>query len=224
MRVPKELELTYFDMEAHPGEKVRLAFVLTGTEFKDNRVKFADWPALKPTLKYGQMPRLIIDGREVYQSGAMLRWAGRLGDGALYPIDDEDVYLKVEEMLNLSDDMHRAWTPSLYTGMGRHEKFGHPKEWAEKDATVKLLRETFVANELPLFMGYLTVHLEQTGAFLCGPKPTIADCQWLPQVRYYAKGIADHVPTDCLDKYPAVLAWIKRMHEIPAVKKWYGLD
>lgn len=220
---PKSVELSYFDIKAHPGEKVRLAFVLSGTKFSDNRIKFPDWEALKPSLKYGQLPRLVVDGAEQYQSGAMLRWAGRLGDGALYPVDDLATFTKVEEMLNLSDDLQRAWLPSLYLGMGRHEKYGYPKEWKDKEATLKRVREAFVADELPKFMAFLTAELEATGAFLAGATPTVADCQWLPQVKYFSTGIADHVPKDCLDKYPTVLAWVKRMHAIPAVQQWYGL-
>jgi len=220
---PKDVELTYFDIKAHPGEKVRLALVLNGINFTDNRIKFPDFTALKPTLKYGQLPKLCVDGVEQFQSGAMLRWVGRMGNGSLYPVDDLETFIKIEEMLNLSDDLQRAWLPSLYLGMGRHEKYGYPKEWKEKDETIKRVRTAFIADELPKFMAFLSAQLEETGAFLAGAKPTIADCLWLPQVKYFASGIADHVPKDCLDKYAAVLAWIERMHAIPELKKWYVL-
>ena len=45
--------LTYFNIEA-AAEKVRLAYVLTGTEFVDDRIEFKDWPARKATTPYGK--------------------------------------------------------------------------------------------------------------------------------------------------------------------------
>lgn len=216
------IKLTYFDLKAAPGDKVRLALALSGTEFEDHRVKFDDFKEnIKPRAKYGQLPIMVItttDGgaTEIYQSGAMMRWAGTLGDGSLYPEDDR-ARMKIEEMLGLGDDLARAWTPGLYSGM-RPETFGYTKE----TAPVQSLREKFIAEEFPKYMGFLTVELNETGAFLVGDKPTIADCQLFPQVHYFTRGVADHVPKDCMDKYPVVKEWLDRMLALPAVKPFYG--
>lgn len=211
VKAPKELELTYFDIAATPGEKLRLALKLAGVPFKDNRVKFPEWAELKPKTKYGQMPFMLADGEELYQSGALLRWAGQMGNGTLYPAStDPTLCRKIEEMLGLADDLQRAWTPALYMGMGRHTSYGYPSEWPDKDATVKALREKFVAEELPKYMAFVTDALSSSGGFICGPTPTIADCQLIPQLTYFTRGVADYVPKDCLDKYPAVTAYIAR--------------
>lgn len=67
-------KLTYFDIQG-VAEKVRLAFVLSGTPFEDERVSFAQWGEMKSCTKFGQLPLLSIDGGEhVAQSGAMLRY------------------------------------------------------------------------------------------------------------------------------------------------------
>jgi len=220
---PKNVEFTYFDIKAFPGEKVRLALVLSRTPFKDNRVKFADWPTLKPTTKYGQLPILSVDGVDTYQSGAMLRWAGSLGNGSLYPTHDPEKVRKIEEMLGVSDDLHRAFMPGLYMGMGRHAQYGYPQDWPEKAEVVKRVRETFVREELGKYMTFLSNELEMSGAFLCGDKPTIADCQLMPQVVHINSGIVDHVPKGVLnDKYPLVVAWLDRMNALPEIKKFRG--
>lgn len=66
-------KLTYFDIQGM-GEKVRLAFVLNGIPFDDDRVAFAQWGDLKSKTKFGQLPLLSIDGKEpIAQSSAMLR-------------------------------------------------------------------------------------------------------------------------------------------------------
>merc|ERR1711998_273101 len=95
---PKSIKVTYFDIKATPGEKIRLALTLSGTPFTDNRVKFDDFRNnIKPKAKFGQLPIVEIDGKEFYQSGSMLRWAGTLGDGSLYPSDPAS-RMKVEEV------------------------------------------------------------------------------------------------------------------------------
>merc|ERR1719356_740402 len=108
-------------------------------------------------------------------------------------------------------------------GMGRHTMFGHPEEFPEKAACVQKMPESFLANDLPKFMGFFATKLEKTGAFLCGDKPTIADLQLLAQLRYYTKGVADHVPANSLEPYTVVTAWMARMHELPQIKAWYKL-
>ena len=82
------------------------------------------------------------------------------------------------------------------------------------------LREKFLANDMPRLMGYFSTALEGKD-FLCGSEPTLADCYALPMLRYFTKGVADHVPKDCLDAYPAVTAYIAKMMALPAIAKWY---
>ncbi len=103
----------------------------------------------------------------------------------------------------------------------RPERFGYPKgdDWAEKDATIKKLRETFLANELPRYMGYYTNLIKEAGgnAFLLGEDLTIADIAAYQGITYYSRGIADYVPADCLEPYPEVLGFLKRVAEHPKV-------
>ena len=88
-----------------------------GVDFEDVRIDFKDWPQMKKTMKYGQVPLLEVDGQQLFQSGAMVRWAGEfLGDGSLYPSCPMARY-KVEEMMGLADDITRSWTPCLYVAM-----------------------------------------------------------------------------------------------------------
>jgi len=115
---------------------------------------------------------------------------------------------------------------------------------------VKELRQRFVANELPRFMGYFTERLERH-PYLCGDTLTIADLRVLPRLRYFMLGRADHVPTDVIDQYPVVRAWgpmgptghhhecgtqltprgahtrqvrawVDRMLALPAIQRWYA--
>eukprot|EP00404_Azadinium_spinosum_P004463 CAMPEP_0180462302 /NCGR_PEP_ID=MMETSP1036_2-20121128/24333_1 /TAXON_ID=632150 /ORGANISM="Azadinium spinosum, Strain 3D9" /LENGTH=222 /DNA_ID=CAMNT_0022469067 /DNA_START=68 /DNA_END=736 /DNA_ORIENTATION=+ len=214
------IKLTYFPIEA-AAEKVRLTLVMTDTPFEDNRIAGEAWEALKPSTPYGQMPILEIDGKVMAQSPAMMRMiAKRFGGGELYP---DALFVEIEEVLALSDDLARAWSPNMYIGM-RPENLGHKFENDDdKKAKVKEMREKFAAEDLPKFLTFFTKIIEKNGgAFFCGPQVTIADLQILPQLRYFQKGVADFVPPTALDSHPVVCQWIQRMMELPKIKAWYA--
>jgi len=214
-----KIKVTYFNFEG-AAEKVRLALAMTNTPFEDEYVGFADWAALKPTLKYSQLPVMEVDGEKLYQSQAMLRFVGHFGDGSLYPQDPKKAY-KIDLMLGLCDDLARAFAPALYLAMN-HTPYGHPGDWPEKAQTVQAVREKFMKDIFPVNMQYLTDALKEGGSkFVCGDVVTIADLQWYPQLRYFTTGISEHIPTDCLNAYPEVVAYMARMHEVPQIKEWY---
>lgn len=219
-------KLEYFNI-AGVAEKVRLALFIAGVPFDDVRIKFPDWATKKPTTKYGQIPELTLpDGSKITQSAAMLRLAGAADpEGKLYPSDPIS-QLKIDEVIGLVDDLSKAWSPSLYVSM-RPENFGYPKsdEWPkeEKDAVVKKVREDFMRDQFPRFMGYFTDLIEESGnCYLAGKDLTIADLAGLHTIMYYRRGIADHVPTESLDPYPTVNEWLDRVLAHPKVEAYYA--
>jgi len=224
-----QVKISYFPIEA-AAEKVRLTLVMCGKEFEDNRVVFQDWGAYKPQTPYGQMPVMDItesDGtkKTFAQSDAMMRYiAARFDEsGTLFPKDPEQLLL-VEEVIGLSGDFARAWSPAIYLSMGFHEGMGHPKEWAEKDAVVKAMREKWVSDpdKLAKFMGFYAGKLEASGGpYFTGANITIADLVVLAQLRYFIKGVADNVPSDCLNKYTVVMKWMKTMMNDTKINAWY---
>ncbi len=79
-----------------------------GIPFEDVRVSNADWGALKPTMPFGTMPVLDVDGRKLAQSVAVHRYVATLA--GLMPSDPWGV-AKADEVLGF---MHvsaplRAW-------------------------------------------------------------------------------------------------------------------
>jgi len=211
------IKLTYFGIEG-AAEKVRLALVLSGIPFEDDRIGWETWPTLKPTTKYGQLPIMTIDGGEpIAQSEAMLRYVGRLG--GLYPPEKA---LAIDEAIGLIGDLTRAWTPGFYMAM-RPTMFGRPEDWQkteEGQAAIKQMREAFVATELPKYLGYFQ-DMMGDHLFLVGNEPTIADCVLVPTLRNFTKGHLDHVPVTCLDTHPKVTAYIARFMALPKVQAYY---
>eukprot|EP00802_Teleaulax_amphioxeia_P022288 Tamp_22720.p1 GENE.Tamp_22720~~Tamp_22720.p1 ORF type:complete len:247 (-),score=75.01 Tamp_22720:312-1052(-) len=222
-RMAPKIKLTYFNIEG-VAEKVRLAFKIGGVEFEDVRVNFPDWAALKPKTPFGQLPFMNIDDAEpVAQSGAMLRYAGKLGK--LYP-EDMTQAIKVDEIIGLQEDMSAKLGVTIYVGM-RPEAYGYPADWPdeEKKACQKKLREKMCEEDgdlctiLKMFEGKLAA--SGTGYFV-GDCPTIADCAFLPVVRQLRSGRLDHISPSIVDKYPKIVEFETKMNALPAVKAHYG--
>jgi len=217
--------LLYFNIEG-AAEKVRLAFILSGVEFNDDRISMPapNWASIKATLPNGQVPVLYTGDKVITQSSAMARWAARKGDGSLYPVLNEDLCLKIDELIGIAEDDARDFRTCIYIGM-KPSAFGYPEDFAtteEGQAMVKKIRETWVAEDLPRYMGHLTGALTKNGGpFLTGSGITLADVWWLPRVRYLNAGIATHIPSDCLAAYPEVVAWKERMLAEPKIAAWY---
>ena len=221
----KSIKLTYFDIQG-AAEKVRLAFVLGSIPFSDVRVPFDQWGAMKPTTPYGQLPLLSIDGTEsIAQSDAMLRYAGQLATANGVPLYPADKMLEIEEARGLVGDLEREWRVPVGIGFQDPALFGHPPEirgTPEHKAIIKAVREKFVAEELPKFMGFFSTRLSGS-QYLCGDDcPTIADCALVPVLNRLSSGAVDHVPKDCLDAYPEVVKYLERFMEQPAVRSWYA--
>lgn len=222
-KMPK-LKLTYFNMQVK-GEKIRLAFHLGGIAFEDERIEFSKWGMLKPTTPYGQLPLLTIDGGSpISQSTAILRYAGKLATDAGVPLYPPEKMLETEEAIGLVEDLDRAWRPPVQLGI-EPQKLGFLQDGFkgsdEHKAVVKALREKFVADDLPQYMGYLTTRLEKTD-YLCGSEPSIADCYLVPILNRLISGGVDHVPINCLDAYPVVVAYLNRFMSLTKVKEYYN--
>ena len=99
-----KIKLTYFDIEG-VAEQCRLAFLLAGIPFQDERIKFQEWKDLKPKTPYGKLPLLQIgdDSQPKTQSQAILRYAASLDStNNLYPLDKA---FEVEECMGLIQDL-----------------------------------------------------------------------------------------------------------------------
>ena len=63
MSMPK---VTYFDFAGSRGEEVRLALVIAGVAFDDNRVKTDDFARIKADLPFGSLPVFEVPGHGVF--------------------------------------------------------------------------------------------------------------------------------------------------------------
>merc|ERR1711860_489690 len=167
-------KLTYFDGKGR-GEVARLLFAAGGAKFEDKRIKFEDWPALKPKTPLGTLPILEVDGKSLSQSYAINRFLAR--KFGLSGKNDWDEG-RVNEICDTSVDFFGELTKTM---------FGDDASKAEADKKVKEeLGPKYLAGSA-LTLADLSVY--QTLEGLVGKTPEVLDKY--PQVKANRKKVAE---------------------------------
>ena len=173
------LEVVYFPIRAR-AEPIKLALEIAGLPWRDTRVPFADWPALKASQPFGSLPVLRTARGVLPQSVAILRYVGRLG--GLYPEDLlEAAYC--DALVDACEDAGKMYGPSV-----------HEKDAAKKAAMRKELAEA----KLPPYFAKLDAAVGE-GAYCVGGKLSIADLAVSQLVAFMKSGIMDGIPSTITD-------------------------
>ncbi|KAJ3022468.1 cytochrome c oxidase subunit 1 [Thoreauomyces humboldtii] len=202
------LKLSYFDT-AGRAEPIRLALTYAGIEFEDYRFPRDQWPTVKATTPFGQVPVLTVDGKQVAQSTAILRYVAKLAPASgLYPTDDFQA-LKVDEYLNVLEDMGSLLRPSMY----------------EADVAKKLeMRKALLAPEgsLTQLLANFEKALSQSGkGYAVGSSPTIADLAIFGRVAGLKTGNIDGISVNHFDQYPSIKAIHENIEKEPKLQTWF---
>lgn len=197
------IKVTYFDIRGR-AEPIRLALVVGGLEFEDERVDFDSWPAMKPKTPYGALPILSVDGKIVAQSNAILRYVGKMTK--LYP-ECMKMGVQVDEVMDAMEDLLMA----TYKNRGEDEE------------KVRETRVDLVENVLPKLFGGIEkrVALFGDGPFVTGEDVSVADLLIVNYVHLIRCGVLDHVPKDAVDGYSGMIKIYDGVMNIPKVAQWY---
>jgi glutathione S-transferase len=200
-----QIKLSYFDMHGGRGEPIRLALAIGGVAFEDHRFTFPEFADVRKTTPFGQVPVMVVDGVQVTQSDAMLRYAGKLSN--LYPTDplqallcDEVAYVVEEAGVKLGPTFRMT---------GEEQKAA---------------RLALVNGSMPVYLGWLQKQLlARGGQFFADNRLTVADLKVFIDVRGLNSGRLDHVPTDLVQQVaPALNAHMERVANTPAVAQYYA--
>jgi len=195
------LRLHYFPF-AGRAAAIRDAFRIGGVVFDDDFVNFEQFQKLKKenALPFGALPVLDVETTtgsvRVGQSNAILCFAGRLS--GLYPMDDPMQALRVDEALDMSEEINDLLGPSLHT-----------RDEGQKLAMRKILAE----ETLPRWAGYLERLLIDNGntGFVVGDSLTVADLKLYWLCDFLTDGDLDGIPASLLDDFDAVMTWKKNI-------------
>jgi glutathione S-transferase len=195
--------LTYFDQPSSRGEECRLALVLAGVDFEDNRIPRKEWPALKPTTPFGSLPTFELPGKPmVSQSNAILGYIGRTY--GLLPTDAWEA-MRLESLLCAAEDLRHAISKT----------FG-----IEDPAELARRRQELV--EGPIKTWAISTERQVVGPFAGGEQISVADVKVFVMMGWLKKGVLDHVPPDVLAPFERLGRLFDSVRQHPKVVEWYG--
>jgi glutathione S-transferase len=196
-------KLTYFDAAASRGEECRLALHLAGLPFEDERLSHAQWVARRESTPFGALPVLTVDGRDLAQSNAILRFIG--SEHGLHPKEPFEAALH-ESVMCAVEDLRTRMGPIIRI------KDEAEKKRARQEAAAGYLQEWGAAVERQI----------GAGPFLAGAKPSVADLKLFVAVGAYLKGTIDYIPTDVFRAFPKLLRLAEAVKQHPKVVDWYA--
>lgn len=194
----------YFDFAGSRGEEVRLALVIAGVPFDDDRVGRDEFARIKPDLPFGSLPVLEVPGHGVFaQSNAILRLIGRLHD--LHPDDPWDA-ARHDAVLEACEDLrHRISATSRMA------------DQAERKTARQALADGFIphwAKGIEALIG--------DSPFVGGPRPAVADIKIHMIEKALRAGNFDDIPTTVLDPYARIHNVARGVASHPTVQAWYA--
>lgn len=200
------LRLRYFPFPGR-AEAIRDTLRIGQITFVDEHLTSEQFKACRAAneFPFGGLPVMLIETAEgelcVAQSNAILRFAGRLT--GLYDPDDLLHALKVDEALDMGEDINCLIGPSL------HEP---------DDARRMAMRKELADEVLPFWIGCFERLLVANGStgFIVGSELTVADLKLYWIVDWLTMGILDGIPTSLVDGFEQVMAW---RNNITAVRK-----
>eukprot|EP01059_Diplonema_ambulator_P032234 TRINITY_DN622_c0_g1_i2.p1 TRINITY_DN622_c0_g1~~TRINITY_DN622_c0_g1_i2.p1 ORF type:complete len:238 (+),score=62.38 TRINITY_DN622_c0_g1_i2:53-715(+) len=204
------LKIVYFPI---PGriEPARLALVVGGQRFEDERLTGEQWATLKPKIAPKQLPLIYVGEESVSQSFAILRYTGKVAlyEGKpLYPTCPLEA-LKVDEFIDFVAEIYHPINPTF--------TMTDPEEI--KAARAKLVTDDGVVTK---WMKYIDELLgNSSSGFAVGDSLTIADLAVFGWVQPFRSGWMEGFPKDCLDKYSHIMKHAEKIANIPLVKEYY---
>ncbi|MCA3572708.1 MAG: glutathione S-transferase family protein [Aestuariivirga sp.] len=201
MSTPK---VTYFDFAGSRGEEVRLALVIAGVAFDDNRISRDAFATIKPELPFGSLPIFEVAGKgTLAQTNAILRLIGRLY--GLYP-DDPWEAARHDAVLESCEDMRHRISATSQAAPG-----------ADRAAA----RQALAANVIPRWAKGLE-QLIGKGPFVGGQRPAVADLKIYMIEKALSGGNFDDIPITVLEPFPGIKAVASGIAKHPAVVAWYA--
>ncbi|XP_046646245.1 glutathione S-transferase 1-like isoform X1 [Daphnia pulicaria] len=191
-------KLHYFNLRGR-AELARLILNQAGVEFEDVRFERAEWPALKASMPFAQVPVLEVDGQMLAQSNTISRYLARQ-----HGLAGKDEWEQAQA------DMYADNINDLMTGMR--------PAFLEKDADKqKELYQKFMTDNVAPHVAIVEKQLETNGSgHLVGKELTWAD---LAYYGYFAF-LVEKFGEDFLKDAPLLKALIAMVEALPNIKKW----
>lgn len=191
-----QYKLTYFPVKAL-AEPIRFLFSYAGVEFEDVRFNRDDWPKIKPTTPFGQVPMLEIDGKKINQSVAISRYLAK--QYGLAGKNDLEA-LEIDATVDTIHDVRAKLAAYHY----------------EENADVKAAKLEVVKQVVPFVLERLDNQVKNNGGYFVGGALSWADLSFVALLDY----LNFMNKSDLIEKYDNLKALKQKVLDIPAIKSW----
>jgi glutathione S-transferase len=200
-----DYRLTYFDIDGGRAEPIRIAFHAAGVTFEDHRLSLQEFIDTRKDFRFTCIPVLEMDGKQVTQSNALTRYAGKLA--GLYPDDPVQAMYCDEAMGAVEDVTYHIGATIRLQGE------------ALREARTKLAE-----GWLPTYLRGLGELLERGGGeFFADGRLTVADLKVFGLTGWLTHGALDHVPAEIVQQTAANLVdHAARVGQAPQVVAYYA--
>jgi glutathione S-transferase len=198
------VKVTYFDFSGSRGEEVRVALVLAGVAFDDERISRETFARTRSELPFPHLPIMQIGGKGVFgHTNAILRLIGR--QHGLYP-DDPFEAVRHDALMDAAEDLRARITPSMQM---------------QDEAAKIAARQELAGGFIPLWARSVE-RLIGDGPFVGGDRPGVADIKLYMVHNWISQGMLDGLPADLFAPYPSFGAVANGIRSHPAVVAWYA--
>uniref|UniRef100_A0A0K0FQV4 glutathione transferase n=1 Tax=Strongyloides venezuelensis TaxID=75913 RepID=A0A0K0FQV4_STRVS len=192
--------LIYFGVRGY-GEPARLMLKYAGVDFEDKIVDMKDWPKMKPTMPFKQLPVLQFGKTQIAQSFAIYRFLGK--QFKLYPL------CKVTSSLvdGIGDYIHE-----FSSKIGTYFLVLSGFKEGDKDDLYKNTVLPAVEEYFPIIASW--IQNSNTG-FL-----TKAGLTWVDFFAAEKLGNVVNTDEEIAKKYPEIKEYIDKFYTLPKIKEY----
>ncbi|XP_014262361.1 glutathione S-transferase-like [Cimex lectularius] len=192
------VRLSYFNMTGL-GEPIRLLLSYGNIKFEDRRVSKEDWPEMKRGMRWNQLPKLEIEGRELSQSKTICRYLAKKLN--LCGKNEWDATY-CDMMVDMLDDFRSRIVTVYYT-----------PDSEQREKELEKLRLDFVPTALAKF----EEQVAENGGFFVGGKLTWPDIVFLAFTDYAGQMLK----CDVVSNFPKLSALCNYVMSQPGISRYF---
>ncbi|XP_036147083.1 glutathione S-transferase-like [Monomorium pharaonis] len=189
-------KLIYFPVTAL-AEPIRFLFNYADIDFVDERFDRKDWPNLKPTMPFGKVPVLEVDGKKVAQSVAICRYLAK--QCGLAGKDDWEALL-IDAAVDTIHDLRANIAAFFY----------------EKNEEAKAEKLKAAKEIVPFYLERLDAQVQKNDGYFVGGALSWADFTFVGLLDYLNFMMNENI----VEKYENLKQLQKTVEKVPAIKRW----
>uniref|UniRef100_A0A069DQM3 glutathione transferase n=1 Tax=Panstrongylus megistus TaxID=65343 RepID=A0A069DQM3_9HEMI len=190
-------KLTYFPVKAL-AEPIRFILSYMDKEFEDVRFERENWPTIKPTMPFGKVPVLEVDGTQLHQSTAITRYFGK--EAGIAGKDNWEA-LQIDIAVDTIHDLRQAISSF----------------WYESDENVKEKKRNEVLKDVvPFYLNKLDELVKSNGGYLANSALSWGDLYFIAISDY----LSHMAGIDIFENHPNLKSLKDTVLGIPKIKAW----